>query len=110
MLLECGASADVTGAVTPSIANTAIAATTALFMCRFPPRSAFEAPRQAQHLVNVCLAVKLLRLGVLGWLVAAALTAGFVAMTPAAGACAGPCAVADYDGDGVNDWADNCPL
>lgn len=26
-----------------------------------------------------------------------------------AGACAGPCGQADYDGDGLYDWADNCP-
>jgi hypothetical protein len=54
--------------------------------------------------------MRLSRIGGLGWLAAAALALAFVAAVPSAGACAGPCAVADYDGDGVNDWADNCPL
>src|SRR3954447_2181541 len=52
----------------------------------------------------------LTRRGAFGWLVAGAVTLAFVAGVPTAGACGGPCAAADYDGDGVNDWADNCPL
>jgi len=50
------------------------------------------------------------RTGWLGWLAAGALVLAFIAAVPTAGACAGPCAAADYDGDGVNDWADNCPV
>jgi hypothetical protein len=44
------------------------------------------------------------------WLAAAALALACAAAAPGASACAGPCAAADYDGDGVNDFADNCPL
>ena len=47
-------------------------------------------------------------LGIL--LAAAAVALALLAVAPGAGACAGPCQVADYDGDGINDWADNCPL
>ena len=32
-----------------------------------------------------------------------------LALPPSAGACAGPCVAGDYDGDGLYDWADNCP-
>jgi hypothetical protein len=47
----------------------------------------------------------------LGTLIAAiAVAVALLAVAPGAGACAGPCQVADYDGDGINDWADNCPL
>lgn len=43
---------------------------------------------------------------------AAALAAAAAVAAPAGGdACArGPCGVADYDGDFIKDWADNCPL
>ncbi|HEX8122866.1 MAG TPA: thrombospondin type 3 repeat-containing protein [Solirubrobacteraceae bacterium] len=44
------------------------------------------------------------------WIVVFALVVAGVAAVPPAGACGGPCAAADYDGDGVNDWADNCPV
>jgi hypothetical protein len=43
-------------------------------------------------------------------LAAALLALALGAGVQSAGACAGPCSVADYDGDGINDWADNCPL
>jgi hypothetical protein len=42
-------------------------------------------------------------------LAAAVLGLACAAVAPTAGACAGPCSIADYDGDGVNDWGDNCP-
>jgi Thrombospondin type 3 repeat len=54
--------------------------------------------------------MRLTRTAAFDWLILAALTLAFAAATPSAGACAGPCAAADYDGDGVNDWADNCPV
>ena len=39
------------------------------------------------------------------------LLASAVAAGPATGTCGGgPCSPGDYDGDGVKDWADNCPL
>jgi hypothetical protein len=36
--------------------------------------------------------------------------AAVLVSAPAAPACGGPCSVADYDGDMIKDWADNCPL
>ena len=47
------------------------------------------------------------KLAVVAAIVAAA--SGAAGAIPA-GACAGPCAAADYDGDRVKDYADNCPL
>ena len=44
------------------------------------------------------------------WLAGAGLVIACAAFAPGASACGGPCAAADYDADGVNDWSDNCPL
>ena len=52
----------------------------------------------------------LLKAGALCFAFVALLFACAAVVVPPAGACAGPCAAADYDGDGVNDWADNCPV
>src|SRR3712207_4090988 len=43
-------------------------------------------------------------------LVAFSVLGAGVALADTEANCNGPCSVADYDGDQVKDWADNCPL